>query len=67
LGRSGNIDMVEKCLGRRRYRRSLWILLLKKDTENIDALPFDMDWGVCIARNLCLFERKETPPLKCVI
>jgi hypothetical protein len=39
----------------------------KKDTKKIKALPLNIAWGVWLARNLKLFEGKETLPLKCVV
>jgi hypothetical protein len=39
----------------------------KKDTKKIRSLPLNIAWGVWLARNLKLFEGKETLPLKCVI
>jgi len=38
-----------------------------KDTKNIRALPLNIAWGFWLARNLKLFEGKETLPLKCVV
>jgi len=39
----------------------------RKDTKKIKALPLNIDWGVWLARNLILFERKNNLSLKCVI
>ena len=38
---------------------------VKKDTKKIRALPLNIAWGIWLARNLKLFEGKETLPLKC--
>jgi hypothetical protein len=39
----------------------------RKETSKIRALPLNIVWGVWLARNLKLFEDKETLPLKCVV
>jgi hypothetical protein len=39
----------------------------KKETFKIRALPLNIAWGVWLARNLKLFEDKETLPLKCAV
>jgi hypothetical protein len=39
----------------------------RKDTKKIKSLPLNIAWGVWLARNLSLFEGKETLPLKCAI
>jgi hypothetical protein len=39
----------------------------KKETSKIRALPLNIVWGVWLAKNLKLFEDKETLPLKCVV
>jgi len=60
LERSGKHDRIEECMGRRRYRRSLQILVFQKDMKKIKALPLNIAWGVWLERNLNLFEGKET-------
>jgi hypothetical protein len=41
--------------------------MLTRIQKNIRALPLNIAWGVWLARNLKLFEGKETLPLKCVV
>jgi hypothetical protein len=39
----------------------------RNETSKIKELPHNIDWGIWLARNLNLFEDKETLPLKCVV
>jgi hypothetical protein len=39
----------------------------KKDINKIKSLPRNVAWAVWLAKNLKLFEDKETFPLKCVV
>jgi hypothetical protein len=47
--------------------QNVWVWCANKNIKKITSLPLNIAWGVWLAKNLKLFEGKETLPLKCVV